>query len=741
MHRAALVIGGPADRQAALVAAFDGRGVAAVAVPDAVSAMAALGRADFKALVIADGSLGVSAAGEAVSLKGLLRVARMRHPDVVAVLLLDADASSEDVEDVDAMILDAHMAPTAIAAVTVGKSSTTDPPKAPKPSQWDERTLVDDDRPALLEGTLGDEGGAAVLVMAFSQDLSGRLDVDEGPAQGALYFLKGEPVDADAADDETRASVRERVLALVDQRGGQWSFFPGKDLLEGRETTPVNPFGLVLEARRRRTPPADVLDLAEEIGGRYVVPQPGLDRAAPKLSAFARGVDVATTITGTTTARQVWEAVGLDPMMGALLVVTLEDTRLVRLEDAARATSHAALSAPRFETPPPSDAEPDTAPFDTADVAAAEALVPGRAPPPPPRVGRYELVELIGKGGMAEVHLGKQLLLDGFERRVAVKRILRELAADAELVEMFLDEARIAARLSHPNVVQILDLGKHGDDPYIVMEYVQGADLDTLIQAGAGDDEPCMPFEIAARVVADAASGLQAAHAWRDERGKPSPIIHRDVSPQNVLVSVDGHVKLSDFGVAKAAGSRAQTSPGQRKGKIPYSAPEYLKGAPATVRSDVFSLGIVLYQCIAREHPFARDKVVDSLQAILNGEMVPLDVHRPDIPPALDAIVRRALAVDPDERYESAFEMEGALETFLSDYGRPASSAFVAVWVELAMARAQVIAERRKAEKAQRAAAKQKKGDLVDVSGEVGSISLDGMAGLLRASVKTESGR
>jgi tRNA A-37 threonylcarbamoyl transferase component Bud32 len=296
-------------------------------------------------------------------------------------------------------------------------------------------------------------------------------------------------------------------------------------------------------------------------------------------------------------------------------------------------------------------------------------------------MGRYLLQRQLGAGGMAEVFLARQSALGGFEKLVVVKRILPHLANDELFVEMFLSEARIAARINHPNVVQILDVGREGSQYFIIMEYVTGSDLNSLLKRAAAAKLLC-PVGVAGRIAASMAQGLEAAHSYRDESGAHRPVIHRDVSPHNVLVSTDGHVKLTDFGIAKAADSRTNTPTQVVKGKTLYLAPELLSGeGKATPLVDVFAAGVVLYQALTGVHPFRRESEPATVAAILIEEAAPPSKLRPDIPPALDAIVAQALAKQPAARFQSARQMAAALELFISTQ-EPLSMEQLAAWVE-----------------------------------------------------------
>lgn len=299
--------------------------------------------------------------------------------------------------------------------------------------------------------------------------------------------------------------------------------------------------------------------------------------------------------------------------------------------------------------------------------------------------GRYELLRRIGTGGMAEVFLARQRGAAGFEKKMVVKRILPHLAAEPTFVSMLLQEARLAARISHPNVVQTYDVGQADGGYYIAMEYVKGFDLSMLLRLCARLDRP-FPIGLGCRLMADVCAGLHAAHSCVDDQGKPMPIVHRDVSPHNVMVSTDGQVKLSDFGIAKAAdstsGSRTPTA--TLKGKISYLAPEQvnLNQGPTDARADIFACGLILVQCCTLEHPFKRDTELATLKAILNDPVPELRAKRPDAPEALQRIVDRALAKGLSERYPDAASMRAELEALVALTGQPATAGELAAWLD-----------------------------------------------------------
>jgi serine/threonine protein kinase len=275
--------------------------------------------------------------------------------------------------------------------------------------------------------------------------------------------------------------------------------------------------------------------------------------------------------------------------------------------------------------------------------------------------GAYQLFDRIGVGGMAEVFRG--IATDDANTLVAIKVILPQMRADVSFAQMFLDEARLARRIQHPNVVRVLTVGRGTDDLYLAMEYVDGLDFGELVRRG---NEQLMPpsIDLVCRVVAEACAGLHAAHTARDHAGAVAPILHRDVSPQNILVSRMGDVKLSDFGIAKALGESADEG-GSVRGKIPYLAPELLQGQPASVRSDIYAMAMTMYAALARL-PFSRPDRTETMRAILTEPLPLLSSLVPGVPAALDALLQTAAAKDPLDRHTSAQQLQLELEEILA---------------------------------------------------------------------------
>src|SRR5678816_2463343 len=283
----------------------------------------------------------------------------------------------------------------------------------------------------------------------------------------------------------------------------------------------------------------------------------------------------------------------------------------------------------------------------------------------PERLGRYELIARIADGGMAEVYLARQLGPMNFQKVVVVKKIHPNLARQKEFIGMLLDEARISALIKHPRVVDIYDLGVSRGTYFIAMEYLSGQPLTHVITRGRVRS----PLDVysTARIVADAAEGLHAAHNLKTLSGRALELVHRDVSPSNIIVLYDGSVKLVDFGVAKARGRITETNANQIKGKVGYVSPEQIMENPTDRRSDVFSLGVVMWESLALRRLFDAESEAGKLRQILDGVPLPPSAHRPEVPYELDKICLRGLSVKPDERFQSAGDMQTAIESFLRD--------------------------------------------------------------------------
>ena len=286
------------------------------------------------------------------------------------------------------------------------------------------------------------------------------------------------------------------------------------------------------------------------------------------------------------------------------------------------------------------------------------------------KLGRYQLHREVARGGMATVYLGRQVAAVGFARTVAIKRLHPEYARDPQFVAMFLDEARLAARIQHPNVVSTLDVVATSGELFLVMEYVQGLSLAKLAREG----HP--PPDVAVAIVSGMLHGLHAAHEATNERGEAMNIVHRDVSPHNVLVGKDGVARVIDFGIAKAETRLGSTATGEIKGKLAYMAPEQLHSEPVTRRTDVFAAGIVVWEVLMRRRLFLGANEGATVRNVIEGKVPPLVMEGRDVS-LLDAVVRKALASSPDDRYATAKEFAVALEKA----ERPALPSEVSDWL------------------------------------------------------------
>ncbi|HEY6464086.1 MAG TPA: protein kinase [Polyangiaceae bacterium] len=293
------------------------------------------------------------------------------------------------------------------------------------------------------------------------------------------------------------------------------------------------------------------------------------------------------------------------------------------------------------------------------------------------RLGRYAIFDSIAAGGMATVHFGRLVGEGGFARTVAIKRLHAQYAQDPEFATMFLDEARLASRIRHPNVVVTLDVVAAERELYVVLEYVHGESFAKLLRASR-DAGARPPPAVVSSILAGVLHGLHAAHEATNDRGEPLGIVHRDVSPQNVVVGADGVARVLDFGVAKAADRLQTTQEGRIKGKLAYMAPEQARGARVDRRSDVYAAGIVLWEGLTGTRLFAGDSEASVLERALHGLVQAPGTIVPELPEAIDAVVMRALDRDPAKRFATAREMALALERAI----RPATQSEVGDWVE-----------------------------------------------------------
>jgi serine/threonine protein kinase len=302
----------------------------------------------------------------------------------------------------------------------------------------------------------------------------------------------------------------------------------------------------------------------------------------------------------------------------------------------------------------------------------------------PARLGRYELLARIAVGGMAEVFAGRIVGESGFAKLVAIKVMKEELLGEERFISMFIDEARVAAHLSHPNVVGILDLGRTDRGvPYLVMDLVIGASVSQLLKGDAGLEPAPMPVDLAIELTAQVAEGLHAAHEAKDALGTPLEIVHRDVSPQNILVGIDGRARITDFGVARAVARLTRTESGEVKGKARYFSPEQAQGKVVDRRADLFALGVVLWEMLALKPLFTGRTFADVLRAVSTQPAPDVRQHRPDVPEAVVQVIASALEKNLEARVPSGAELARALRAAGETAGvRVPRSSAVAAFVE-----------------------------------------------------------
>jgi serine/threonine-protein kinase len=293
------------------------------------------------------------------------------------------------------------------------------------------------------------------------------------------------------------------------------------------------------------------------------------------------------------------------------------------------------------------------------------------------RIGRYALFEQFAAGGMATVHFGRLDGAGGFQRVVAIKRLLPQLVQNEDFTQMLLKEARLAARVRNPNVVPTVDVVASKGDVLLVLEYVHGESLSALCRTQARERRAHIPLDVAIGVMQGVLQGLDAVHEATDEQGRPLGLVHRDVSPPNVIVGADGHTRVLDFGIAKALEHIEDSNPTRVKGKAGYMSPEQIRGERLTQRSDVFSAGIILWELLATRRLFMADTETERMQKILDGNYPSPSRYRPELSPALDAVATRALSLDPDQRFASCHEFAVALEQAAPG----ASARRIAEWV------------------------------------------------------------
>ncbi|MCA9672680.1 MAG: serine/threonine protein kinase, partial [Myxococcales bacterium] len=283
------------------------------------------------------------------------------------------------------------------------------------------------------------------------------------------------------------------------------------------------------------------------------------------------------------------------------------------------------------------------------------------------QLGRYHLLDRVAFGGMAEIYRAKTFDSQGHEHMVAIKRVLRHLAEDDDFLQMLVDEAKIATLLEHPNIAKVFEFVRVGDEYFIAMEYIDGKDLRSILDRCRAEGI-WIPFDDCAYIAMRALDALQAAHDKTDGAGRPLDIVHRDVSPSNIIVSYQGQVKLCDFGIAKAAMTRVQTRTGVIKGKVRYMSPEQALGRKLDRRSDVFSAGSVLYEMLTKQCPFQAENEMELIFRVRDAKYPRPSRYNPEVPPALERIVKQALARSRSSRFQSASEYGDALREYLTEH-------------------------------------------------------------------------
>jgi TonB family protein len=342
----------------------------------------------------------------------------------------------------------------------------------------------------------------------------------------------------------------------------------------------------------------------------------------------------------------------------------------------------AAPAVPRFNTEKMSAYVPDRVPVAQPVFTAAPepAKVEEEEPADGTKFGQYVLVERIATGGMAEVWKARMRGVEGFQKIVAIKKILPHLSDNQDFIEMFVDEAKLAAQLNHNNIIHIYDLGKIQNSYYIAMEYIDGFDLKTILRQGQERDNP-LNVELALFIASKIASALDYAHRKKDYEEKEMGLVHRDVSPQNVLISQEGDIKLCDFGIAKAASKASHTQAGALKGKLQYMAPEQAWGRNIDRRSDVFALATVLFEMLTNRKLFSGDNELSILEQVREAQVQPPSLYNDEVTPEIDKIVLKALQKDPANRYQTAGEMARDLDAILYSFRPTPTSADLAIYM------------------------------------------------------------
>ncbi len=452
--------------------------------------------------------------------------------------------------------------------------------------------------------------------------------------------------------------------------------------MEGGEQQPVQaPPDIAQEGAAKPGPPSRPVETAPS--------KPPVKAAAseptPKLSDTSVD-EMLSDILSPEAAPPVRRATSTDDDVDKLLSDTLSGLDIAALRQRSASSPPAREKAP--PVPPPATAKPappaekpvqpaaKKPPLETSRPIAPESPVPQGG-----QFGQYVLEEHIATGGMADVYKARMVGMEGFQKTVAIKRILSTLTDSDEFVRMFIDEAKLAAQLSHNNIIHIYDLGKVDRSHYIAMEYIEGRDLRSIL-AECHERDQKMPIELALYITDLLASALDYAHKKRDFDNQALGLVHRDVSPQNVLISFEGDVKLCDFGIAKAASKATQTRAGALKGKLQYMSPEQAWGKDIDHRSDIFSLGLVLFEMLTNEKVFTGTSELSVLEQVRDPIITAPSMKNPDVDSDVDRIVFLALNAEREERYQSAEDMRRDLERVMRKKGWSADSSALVAFLE-----------------------------------------------------------
>ena len=327
-------------------------------------------------------------------------------------------------------------------------------------------------------------------------------------------------------------------------------------------------------------------------------------------------------------------------------------------------------------TPPPAKPPGRKPPAEVAPPERSESPAPSGS-----EFGQYVIEEHIATGGMADVYKARMMGMEGFQKTVAIKRILGNLTDSDEFVRMFIDEAKLAAQLNHNNIIHIYDLGKVDRSHYIAMEYIEGHDLRSILEECRQRDVK-MPIELALYITILLASALDYAHKKHDFDNRALGLVHRDVSPQNVLISFDGDIKLCDFGIAKAASKASQTRAGALKGKLQYMSPEQAWGKDIDHRSDIFSLGLVLFEMLTNEKVFSGTSELSVLEQVRDPIITAPSMKNAEVDSEVDRIIFLALNAERDERYQSAEDFKRDLEKVMRKKGWSADRSTLVAFLE-----------------------------------------------------------